>query len=528
MFTTPRYEGPSNTESIGCYIKLRKPSSMEESNPITYRYLPDDMTSSFVGNKRKRMSESHYIPNRSSATFDPAYQQLITAVPINENYMNQTADHTNMATSLLMDHETLLSTFPDLMNIHTLSNEAELLDLGMYTGNSKDVSVFMNEDFRQITEPDGMRYNLNGRGIASHDVTERDGPKCDKTEKDGPTAVPAQEKKVLEPSMPDADAVETESTQEKPVTKVNGRNPVHIAKDMSRCAQRIMNKHYQAVQKYAHTGDVRTLLQPLLPYFYLHEHTQSDTLLHTVLASEQIEALKTMLSLLGVYKQHAPVVVNMTNSYKHTPLHIAVSLDYSEAVRELLDAGADPFRIDVYGNTSFHLAASRGYAECLSFLIKYVTDFNKTKNMRFDLCPDVFNFDGKAPIHLAIESDNAIQCCDILQKGGTDLNIQEELEGMTLLHYTVSHNKPSLCSHLISQHGRDIDIDVTAYSGDTPLYLALVNKRMDIAATLVASNASVDIPNSNGQTVKELCEETPALRGFLQESAIAENNSVST
>ena len=518
MFTTPRYEGPSNTESIGCCIKLRKPSTMEESNPITYRYLPDDMTSNFVGNKRKRMSETHFLPNRASATFDPAYQQLITAVPINESYMSQTADHVNMATNLILDPDSLLSTFPDLMNLQNLGTEAEIIDLNMYTGNGKDVSVFMHEDYRQITEPDGMRYNHTGRGIASHDVTERDGP----------AAVPAQKKKILEPSMTDADAVETESTQEKPVTKVNGRNPVHIAKDMSRCVQRIMNKHYQAVQKYAHTGDVMTLLQPLLPYFYLHENTQSDTLLHTALASEQIAALKTMLSLLRVHKQHAPVVVNMTNSYKHTPLHIAISLDFSEAVRELLDAGADPFRIDVYGNTSFHLAASRGYAECLSFLIDYVTGFNNTAKMRFDLCPDVFNFDGKAPIHLAIESDNAIQCCDILQKGGADLNSQEELEGMTLLHYTVSHNKPSLCSHLLSQHGSEIDIDVTTYSGDTPLYLALVNKRMDIAATLMASNASVDIPNSNGQTVKELCEDTPALHGFLQESTIAGDNSVST
>ena len=500
---------------------------MEESNPITYRYLLDD-TSNFIGNKRKRMSDSHFIPNRSSATFDPAFQQLITTVPINENYMNQTPDPANMTTSLILDPESLLSTFPDLLNIQTLSTEAEILDLNMYTGNGKDVPMFMHENYRQIIEPDGMKYNHTGMGMANHYVIEKDGPKCDKTEKDGPADVPAQKKKILEPSMPEAEAAETESAEEKPVTKSNGRHPVQIAKDMSRCVQGMMNKHYQAVQKYAHSGDVRTLLQPLLPYFYLHEHTQSDTLLHTALASEQIAALRTMLSLLRVNKQHAPVVVNMTNSYKHTPLHIAVSLDFSEAVRELLDAGADPFRLDVYGNTSFHLAASRGYAECLSFLIAYVTDFNKTANRRFDLCPDVFNFDGKTPVHLAIESENASQCCDMLQKGGADLNIQEELEGMTLLHYTVSHNKPSLCSHLLSQHGRYIDIDVTTYSGDTPLYLALVNKRMDIAASLVASNASLDIPNSNGQTVKQLCEETPALHGFLQESAIAEDTSVST
>ncbi|KAI6653779.1 hypothetical protein LOD99_3283 [Oopsacas minuta] len=502
VFTTPSYNGPSTSESIGCCIKLRKPTTAEESNAITFRYLPDEMTKGYIGNKRKRMSESPYIVNKSpgvqvnnyqQATFDPAFQQLIT-LPINDNYMSQT-DHNNMTTNLIVsESDALYSSMPDLLNIQALGSEADNLDFNIFT---------MTEDYRQFTETDGAR----------NDVTERDGPAA-------PTPA-ALEKKLPENSTNNTDTPETE---QKPLA--NGRNPIHIAKDISKTAKRIMNRQYQTAQRYAVTGDVRTLLEPLLPYFYIHEHTQSDTLLHTALVSEQIAALKVMLNLLRVYRKHAPIVVNMSNCYRHTPLHIAVSLNYSEAVRDLLDAGADPFKFDVNGNTSFHLAASRGHTECLLYLINYVTDFNKDSKMSFDLCPDVFNFEGKAPIHLLSESENAFRCCDLLLQGGADLSIKEELEGNTLLHYAVINNKPSLCSYLLSKHAKYIDIDVTTHSGDTPLYLALINKRLDIASTLLASKASVDITNSDGLTVKELCEQTPALRDFLQECAIGKDEPV--
>ena len=467
------------------------------------------------------MSESPYLAvkpqtsqlNYAQASFDPAFQLIeASTVPTSDGYMLNQTDH-NMTTSLILsESETaFLSTFPDIMNLHTLSSDVvELMaqDLNIYS--DKDTSVFMGDEYTQITERDGARY----------DVTERDGP----------SVIPKEKQEVKESSQIPQKEIPVETVENNKPTaqgRANGRNPLHIARDMSQCAQRMMDKHYKAVQKYAYTGDVRSLLQPLLPYFYLHEYTQSDTLLHTALVSEQIAALKEMLSLLRVHKKHAPIVVNMFNEYKHTPLHIAVSLNQSEAVRELLDAGADPFRSDVYGNTSFHLAASRGNAECLSFLIDYVTEFNANRNLSFDLCPDIFNFDGKTPIHLSVETDGVFECCDLLLRGGADLNVREELEGNTLLHYAVINNNLSLCCFLLSNYGKEIDIDATTHSGDTPLFLALVNNRIDIAGSLVTSGASVDIPNSNGQTVENLCEETLALNGFLKECASGKYKSVS-
>ena len=484
---------------------------MEESNAITFRYLPDEMTKGYLGSKRKRMSESPYMPNKSQASqlsytqasFDPAYHLIAgSTVPVSDGYMLNQTDP-NMTTSLILSESesALLSSFPDILNLQALSSEAaDLLaqDLNLYS--DKDTSVFMPEEYTHMTEHDGGRYGI--------------------TERDGPAAPPKEKQEVRKsPEIPQ---------KELPVeTKPSGRNPLHITRDMSQCAQRMMNRQYKAVQKYAYTGDVRNLLQPLLPYFYLHEHTQSDTLLHTALVSQQIAALKAMLSLLRVHKKHAPIVVNMSNGCKHTPLHIAVSLNQPEAVRELIDAGADPFKFDVYGNSSFHIAASRGNAECLSVLINYVTGVNATGKMPFDLCPDVFNFDGKTPIHLSIETDGVFECCGLLVRGGADLNGQEELEGNTLLHYSVINNNLSLCRYLLSHYGREIDIDAVTHSGDTPLFLALVNSRIDIAASLVSSGASVDIPNSTGQTVENLCEDTPALRGFLQECATGGNKPVS-
>ena len=455
------------------------------------------------------MSENPYIPNKgqtsqlsyTQASFDPAYHLIAAStVPLGDSYMLNSTDP-NLTTNLILSESenALLSSFPEMMNLQALSSEAaELMahDLNMYP--DKD-TVFMPEDYTHITEPDRGGY-------------ERDGPAA-------PPKVKQEEQK--SPEIPQKE-LPMEPVADKPPLqegKGSGRDPLHIARDMGQCAQRIMNKHYTAVQRYANTGDVRSLLQPLLPYFYLHEHTQSDTLLHTALLSEQIAALKTMLSLLRAHKKQAPMVVNMSNGYKHTPLHFAVSLDQPEAVRELLASGADPFKIDVYGNTSFHLAASRGNAECLSSLIDFITHFNSMGKLPFDLCPDIFNFDGKTPLHLAIESDGVFECCDLLLRGGTDLNTQEQLEGNTLLHYAVINNNFPLCCYLLSNYGKEIDLDAATHSGDTPLFLALINNRIDIAGSLVSSGASVDIYNSNGQTVERLCEETPALHCFLQDCA---------
>ena len=582
MFNTPPYNGPTNAEAIQCCIKLRKPSTNEDSNAVTFTYLPDEMTKAYIGNKRKRiLTDPSYLPNKpqsagihfnNTANFDQALQLVPgSTLTLGEEFITDP----NMHTSLVMS-DADLSGFPELFGFQSLGPEVmnDMIGQEGMNGYDKDTPISVMSEggtryYTQTTEIDTSRQKVNvverdGRKSKSN-VVEKDGPRRPKVEKEGPKARPNVVEKDGPPSQPkpekeaatelpdkeaatdtaDKETVASDSSEkgeesqtepesvsekkkgeekEKPSTR---RHPLKVARDMGQCAQRLMNKEYLAVQKYAHTGDVRNLLQPLIPYFYLHEHKRSDTLLHTALVSDQISALKTMLSLLRVHKQHAKTVVNMTNAYRHTPLHLAVSLDYTEAVRDLLDAGADPFKYDIYGNTAFHMAASRGHTACLALLTGYITKFNQSKRREpYELCSDVYNFDGKAPLHLAIQHENWAQCCDLLLKGGADLNAEEQLDGMTLLHYSVMKDNLPLACYLLSDHAKEIDVDATTHSGDTALYIALVNKRLNIASTLIRSGASVDVPNADGRTAEEVCEETPSLSNFIQECRSARDKPV--
>eukprot|EP01129_Flabellula_baltica_P011679 TRINITY_DN5164_c0_g1_i2.p1 TRINITY_DN5164_c0_g1~~TRINITY_DN5164_c0_g1_i2.p1 ORF type:complete len:521 (-),score=71.24 TRINITY_DN5164_c0_g1_i2:341-1903(-) len=96
--------------------------------------------------------------------------------------------------------------------------------------------------------------------------------------------------------------------------------------------------------------------------------------------------------------------VNAMNSLGETPLYKAVSNDFREVVRKLLGCkDIDVNLQDHYKfNTPVHVACSKGYRECLSFL---VNDKRTSLNIR--------NINGETPLHIAVKK-NREQCARIL------------------------------------------------------------------------------------------------------------------
>ncbi|WP_411025119.1 hypothetical protein, partial [Salmonella sp. s54836] len=88
--------------------------------------------------------------------------------------------------------------------------------------------------------------------------------------------------------------------------------------------QHSLDSHYRGIQEFAFSGDVSKLLEPLLPMFYLHNHTHRDTLLHSVIVKDNITAFNAMMHTLRKDNVHTSTIINMVNAYYETPLHVAV------------------------------------------------------------------------------------------------------------------------------------------------------------------------------------------------------------
>ena len=105
-----------------------------------------------------------------------------------------------------------------------------------------------------------------------------------------------------------------------------------------------------------------------------------DTLLHVAVIYDCPEAIPVL----------APYVdVNAHNAYGETALDIATRIGDVEAVRLLLDVGADPYVKNKYGETPLHTAVLHRNADVVELLLSRGVD------------PNVKNEHGETPLHNA-------------------------------------------------------------------------------------------------------------------------------
>lgn len=115
--------------------------------------------------------------------------------------------------------------------------------------------------------------------------------------------------------------------------------------------------------------------------------------------------------------------------------------------------------------------------------------------------PDQLFFNGESALHMAVEQKNQ-QLVKLLLAYGADVNVQERKEGFTPLMYAaIMDNRPMM--QLLSSHGADPTApDVDGYT--TYHYLAARNNQA--AAQLLAGAAPVpqELPTKDGLTVADI------------------------
>lgn len=161
-------------------------------------------------------------------------------------------------------------------------------------------------------------------------------------------------------------------------------------------------------------------------------------------------------------------IVNIKDSLGHTPLTNAIFSTSLPAVELLINTGdADVTVIDEQGNSLLHLAASNNFAGAVPILIEKGVGV------------DNHNQRGISPLAVAI-SFGYMDTANALIDGGADVNGKTRFA--TVLHHAITWNRLEIVKKLV-QLG--CDVNVVNVLDETPLYLAVQQRKIDIVRFLI-------------------------------------------
>lgn len=161
-------------------------------------------------------------------------------------------------------------------------------------------------------------------------------------------------------------------------------------------------------------------------------------------------------------------LINVKDSLGHTPLTNAIFSNSLLAVEYLINTGeADVSIIDEQGNSLLHLAASNSFESVIPLLI------------RKGVSVDNHNQRGISPLAIAI-SLGYMDTANALIDGGADVNGKTRFA--TVLHHAITWNRLEIVKKLVELN---CDVNVVNVLDETPLYLAVQQRKIDIVRFLI-------------------------------------------
>ncbi|KAL8580592.1 hypothetical protein ACOMHN_046795 [Nucella lapillus] len=172
-------------------------------------------------------------------------------------------------------------------------------------------------------------------------------------------------------------------------------------------------------------------------------------------------------------------VINMKNESGDSALGCATKSGHLQCVRDLVEAGADLNMQNRHGETPLTFAAYENRPEIARFLL------DRGAN------PDIPTKSGVVPLHIACQKKFE-QLCQALLEAGADPDFADKM-GQRALTFAVSGGQAGMVSKLIQAgacpqymgpslfHRRTVVV--------TPLYKALLDRRLDIARILHRSGS---------------------------------------
>lgn len=166
---------------------------------------------------------------------------------------------------------------------------------------------------------------------------------------------------------------------------------------------------------------------------------------------------------------------SVSNSAHQYPLHEAVSSGNEDALKILLDFGANINIENSYGWTALHFAASRGYLNIVQIIINAEGDVN------------YLDRDGRSPLFFASQG-HKVEIVKILIENSAKVNIKD-VRGCSPLHYAMRKVGNIKIIKLLVENGVDFQSQGEGRSAMNPLIVATAQRDEEVVKLLLEHGA---------------------------------------
>eukprot|EP00210_Caulerpa_lentillifera_P006975 g6670.t1 len=168
----------------------------------------------------------------------------------------------------------------------------------------------------------------------------------------------------------------------------------------------------------------------------------------------------------------------LSQAENSTPLELAISRKDATVVEVLLNEGANIEHKSDGRHTPLISACSIGFLEAVKLLIEHGADIN------------IQTPTGVTCLFLAAKKQHTSVVSYLLEIKDWVVNETDETDGCTLLHHVVCSNDPELTTNLIR---KGANIDAKNQSGETPVFLATKHNCADSLKALMEAGASFNL-----------------------------------
>ncbi|KGL75610.1 Ankycorbin, partial [Tinamus guttatus] len=165
-----------------------------------------------------------------------------------------------------------------------------------------------------------------------------------------------------------------------------------------------------------------------------------------------------------------------------TAFHLAATKGHAECLRIMVTHGADVTAQDGAGHSALHLAAKNSHPDCVKRLLQYKCPADSTDNT------------GKTALHFAATC-GCLQVVQLLYEHRCPINVKD-LDGNIPLLLAVQNGHAEICKYLVD-HGADVN--TRDKNGRTALMVACEAGSLNIVETLLRKGADVSLVDVFGQ-----------------------------
>lgn len=212
---------------------------------------------------------------------------------------------------------------------------------------------------------------------------------------------------------------------------------------------------------------------------------EGDTPLHDAILVGLTELSLRLIELM------CPMQLNIKNKMQQSPIHLAAHVGDSNLLRSLVEHGADLTAKDNNGRTVFHIICSSNKTENLEVFSNYLNqeisqsgpNCSAYQTLRKSL--DLKDNDGQTCFHVACWNNTHTRNVEMIKalfSLGVDINLVESKSGKTGLHIASEIGRSDVVRFL-TEH-QEVDIEKTAYDGQTPLIAAYHRRHSNVVGIL--------------------------------------------